>query len=788
MLAAILLFTVCIAANVLVFALVSAVLFDPLPGYRDAGRLVQLWSMRAGENQYPFSSAEYVDYATRSQTLAQIAPFSMQAANLKTPKGSARFMGARVSASFFEVTGIRVALGRVLLPADESPESARMVVIGPRIWQRLFQADPKTAGRVLTLNSEQYIVAGVLPQDFTLAEAGPDFLLPLPPLGKGVQHKSANYLHLLGRLKPGVTLDQAQAELNVIAACLKAEFPNANPEKTGVRLVPLREAMFGQTRLRLLTLLGAVAAVLLIAAINMAGALSVRSWEWRRDFALLAAMGTNPARLLRQFLLQTCAAGLVAGIAACALAAWQLRYLDSILPVTVPMRALHPSILTAPVLLFALAISTACGLIFGLPAAIHAAYVKGPRIFPVSLAGSARAGDSGKRLLVIAQVAACLVLVIGTGLLSRSLLRLELVKPGFNPDNLLTFRISPPQSRIHDAGYTVALHDRLLGRLQGAPLISAGAAFALPLAKNYATVDLSLAGEPRERVLAVPYLFVGETYFDAMQIPIMWGRGFSLHDNMGSQPAAIVSQALADRLGRSHNCIGTHVEIDDANGEPRDVEVVGVAGDVHQKKLGDEHAETLYVPLRQVPPAAAEFFNLSLSWVVRTQDAPMDAAAAVRQRISPVVGDSVASEFIPMANVVQRQLVGERRNVWMAAAFAAAILVLAAIALYTLISHFVYRHAREIGVRMVLGACSRQILWHVIGEGLSLTITGAIFGLGAIFVLARLLSTMLFEVPVFDPLTIGGATLLLLLVAVLAATLPAVRATKVDPILTLRRE
>ena len=328
----------------------------------------------------------------------------------------------------------------------------------------------------------------------------------------------------------------------------------------------------------------------------------------------------------------------------------------------------------------------------------------------------------------------------------------------------------------------------MLGRLQGSPLLAAGAGFALPLTKSHAMVDISTADEPHERVLGVPYLFVGETYFDAMQIPIVCGRGFSVHDTRQSRPVAIISRALADRLGQPRDCIGAHVEIDDANGEPRDVEVVGVAGDVHQKKLGDEHAETLYVPLRQLPAAAAEFFNMSLIWVVRTEGPPMEAAAAVRQRIAPVAGDAVATDFISMEAIVQRQLAGERRNVWMAAAFAAAILVLAAIALYTLISHFVCRQAREIGVRMVLGACSRQILLHVIGEGLSLTITGAIFGLGAVFVLARLLSTVLFEVPVFDPLTIGCATLLLLTVAVLAATLPALRATKVDPILTLRRD
>ena len=314
MLAAVLLFAACIAANVVVFGLVSAVLFDPLPCYRDPGRLVQLWSMRAGENMYPFSGAEYLDYASRSHTLAHVTAFTPQAATISTGEGSARFMGVAVSASFFELTGVRVELGRVLLRADESPANPRMIVIGQRIWRRLFHSDPKTPGRVLTLNGDQYIVAGVLPADVALPELAPEYLLPMPPVRKGVAHTSANYLHLLGRLMPGVTEARAEAELNVIAACVKAEFPNANPEKTGVRLISLRKALFGKIRLQLFVLLGAVATILLIAGINMAGALAARSWEWRRDFALLAAMGTNPSSLIRQFLLQSGAAGLLARV------------------------------------------------------------------------------------------------------------------------------------------------------------------------------------------------------------------------------------------------------------------------------------------------------------------------------------------------------------------------------------------------------------------------------------------------------------------------------------------
>ena len=790
-LAAFLLFTACITVNVAVFSLVSSMLFAPLPCYRDPGRLVTLWSVRAGENRYPFTTAEYLDYANRTSTLAQVAAFCVRGASARTAGGNIWLMGARASASFFDMTGVHAALGRVLLPADELPGHPRVVLISTRTWERIFHADPKAPGRVLRLDSDEYIVVGVLPNSFMLPDLALDYMTPLGPLPTGAVHNSANYLRLMGRLKPGVTIEQASVDVNAIAARLKEEFPNANPEKTGVQLTLLRDAILGNGRVRLLGLLGAVAALLVIAAVNMAGTLVVRSWEWRRDLALLAAMGTNPERLMLQFLLQTIAIGLLAGICGTALATFRAADVQAFLPLPapLPMSWQHPSLLDGRVLLFALAISLASGMIFGMPAALYAARIRGTRSLSMALAGSAQTrGGGGRRLLVIAQVAACLVLVIGTGLLLRSLLRLEIVRPGFNPDHLLTFRITPPPLKYRDAADAVELHERVLRRLAGPPVLAAGASSSLPLRKMSGMVDISAADGAHERVLGVPYQFVDETYFDAMQIPIVSGRGFSLRDGPRSQAVAIVSRGLAYHLGGPGDGIGAHLEIDDANGEPRDVEVVGVAGDVHQKRLGEEHAQTLYVPLRQLPPAAAAFFGLGMNWVVRTQGPPMDAVAAVSERILPVTSDSVVTDFVPMETFVRREIAQQRRNVWIAAGFAAAILGLATLGLYAAISHFVCRQAREIGVRMVLGARSREILLHVIAEGLSLTMIGAIFGLGAVFVLAQLLSTLLFEVPVFDPLTIGCATLLLLSVAVLAASLPALRATKVDPILTLRQE
>ena len=793
----ILVFTLCLGATSAAFGIVNALLLQPLPSFRDMDRLVAIWSVREDTDRYPFTVAEFLDYKNQTRSLDQLAASRMMAGTLKTPHGTVRLTGMRVSANFFELTGTNPELGRTLRPEDERPRPGcapcSVILLSHPVWSRFFGSRADIVGSTIVLDGQDHTVAGVLPQNFVFPNGHPDFITPLAAEAdpNRALRVSTNFLKLFGRLKPGETAESARKELNEIAARIKQEFPEANPEKIGVQLVPMRDQILGNLRGNVLTVLAAVFLLLLVASLNMAGIFVVHALDYRHDLAVLTAIGTGPAGLFRHVLTQSTAVCFFAGVLGTALAQWALPKIVELVPVYLPVA--RPILLEPSVFLASIGLSLLCGIIFGLPAAVKAAKLPGSG----ALQSAGRAGitqqDGGRRLLVMAEVAVCLVVVIGAGLLLRSFVRLENASPGFRSSGLLTFRLAFPASKYPTREDVERLHDALVAAIQTIPGVSVGTASSLPLHQSGGSVDILGGGERGQiqKILNAPYMVADESYFRTMEIPILAGRSFSAADRGSSAQVVVVSRTLADRLwihrDSQRDPVGARLRMDDNAGFTREVEIVGVAGDVSALELEDKSKGAIYVPLRQVPRAFAPFFVTNMGWVVRTPGPPMELAGSVREQILKVSSEVGLSKMESMDSSFDMALSDRRFQLRMIALFAAAVLLLAAIGLYALISHSVHQRRSEIGVRVALGARSRQILMHVIGEGVSLALGGIAIGLGAVFVLSRALSSMLFEVPVYDPLTIAAAMLLVVTVAVLATCLPAIRAARLDPVLALRQ-
>ncbi|MDQ2947121.1 MAG: ABC transporter permease [Acidobacteriota bacterium] len=790
----ILVFTLCLGATAGAFAIVNALLLQPLPGFRDIDRLVAIWSIREDTDRYPFTVAEFLDYQNQTHTLEQVAAARYITGSLKTSHGAMRLLGARVSANFFEMAGTSAELGRTLERQDDRsvPESAptRVVLLSHSLWSREFASRADILGTTIVINGQGHTVAGVLPGTFLFPTGNFDFITPLGAESdpNRTARISTNFLKLFGRLKPGETTDSAHKELNAIAARLKQEFPDANPDKTGIQLVPLRDQILGHLRTNALTVFAGVFLLLMVASLNMAGIFVVHALRCRHDLTVLTAIGTGPAGLFWHVLTQSTAVCLGAGVLGTALAQWILPKIVGLVPsyLAIPI----PIALDSSVLLGSLGLSVLCGIIFGMPAALHAAKLPGSGVLLTSARTPAMHEDGGRRLLVMAEVAFCLVVVIGAGLLLRSFVRLEKANPGFRSSRLLTFRLALPPSKYPAREDAERLHDQVIRAIQTVPGVSVGTASSLPLNGSSGFVDISPGADHSHghKILNAPYLVADESYFRTMEIPILAGRSFSAADRDSSAQVVVVSKTLADRLSIQKDPLGAHFQVDDNAGFTREVEVIGVAGDVSAHNLENKRAGAIYVPLQQVPPAFAPFFLPNMSWVVRTPGPPMELTGIVRDKILSVSNEVGLSNMEPMENSLDMALSDRRFQLRMIALFAAAVLVLAAIGLYALISHSVHQRRREIGVRVALGARSQQILMHVIGEGLSLALGGVAIGLGAMFVLSRTLSTMLFEVPVYDPLTIVAGMFLVVMVSVLATGLPALRAARLDPVVALRQK
>ena len=786
-----------IGANTAVFSLVNSILLRQLP-FRQPEQLVGAFSRRPDHDKMPFTIPDFIDYQDQNQGLSGIAAYANWSATLTALGEPERLQGLRISANAFEMLGVEAVVGRALLPADDTPGQQHVVVLSYGFWRRRFGADPQLVGKTLTLNGASYTVVGVLPPQFffpireaELREA--ELAVPLAPDAdpwRGVR-TSTNFLRALARLKPGVTREQAEADLTAVAERLRRQYPVSNARKLGVRLSPLHEEVVGDFRLALWVLLGAVGMVLLITCVNLANLALARAAARHREMAIRTALGATRRRLIQQLATESLLLALIGGGAGLLLAIYGIDLLLAVSPASLP-RAAEVGV-DFRVLGFTLALSLLAGVISGLAPAWQTTVVN----LNDALKESGRGTGGGARqsrarnLLVISEIALSLVLLAGAGLLVKSFLRLQAVKLGFEAENTLAIRLSLPKAQYVNRAALTSFYEKLRPRLESLPGVeTVGVTSALPLSGELYSIPFTIEGRgtaPHEAHRA-DYRVVSASYFHAMKIPLIAGRKFNESDTALTAPVALISQNLAHRYWPNGNPLGAHLRINDNNQGPRLVEIVGVVGDVKHLNLDGEPAPHIYLPVHQMHEDGVVWLTNSHYWLLRTTVDPLTLSAAVRREIRAVDRETPTSNIRAMEQYLAASVAPRRFNLRLLTIFAGVALILAATGLYGVISYGVAQRNRELGIRIALGARAGDVLKLVIGQGMALAIIGVALGLVAALALTRLMEGLLFGVSATDPLTFIMIALILTLVALLACYIPARRATKVDPLVALKYE
>ena len=779
-----------IGANTAIFSLVNAALLRPLP-FKDPDSLVWLWARAWDRERGFFSIPDFLDYQAQTKSLESVTVFTNWSANLTGQAEPERLQGLRMLGNAFQVLGVNATIGRPLAPSDEDPNSDRVVVLSDGLWRRRFGADPQLIGRTLSLNGEAYSVVGVLPRDFVFPVAEAELAIPLaldrdPKKGDRGEHS----LRGIARLKPGVTAGEAQAEMNAINQQLRRQYPDTNAKIIGVKAVPLQEELTGSFRLALQILLGAVGLVLMIACANLANLLLVRASARRSEFAVRVALGSSKAQLVRLLLGESLTLSLLGGLLALAIAPATLHLILAQSPAQLSS---HGNIaIDANVLWFSFGISIIAGLVIGLaPAFSTSRFNPGEALNEGGRSSSeTRTGLRTRSSFVVLEVALSVVLLVATGLLVKSLARLQQVRTGFDASRVLTIRLSLPRVRYATPSALVPFHDQLLARIQQLPgVVSAAFVSMLPLSGLSPTVEFTVVGQPPKSMAELPaaqYRMITPSYFRAMGIPLVEGREFTDQDREGGHDVAIINQTMVRRYWPKTSAIGAYLRLDDADHPQRDVEIIGVVGDVRHISLDGEPTTDVYVPYRQIPAARMTWATNNMYLVLRTSSNPLSFASAVRRELRAVDSDVPAANTRSMEQYIAASVAPRRFNVLVLGVFAVTALLLAATGLYGVISYTVAQRTHDMGVRIALGARRGNIVWLIVSHALGLTLIGEAVGLLGAFGVTRILSGMLFSVTYADPSTLLATLFVLALVAALSSYLPATRAAATDPLVSIR--
>jgi putative ABC transport system permease protein len=775
-----------IGANTAIFSVVNTVLLRPLP-YKDPERLVMVWE-DATKHGYPRdtpAAANFVDWRDQSQVFEGMAAIADTSFNLTGSGEPERLEGRRVSANMFPLLGVEPQIGRVFTAAEDQPGAQRVVLLSHALWQRRFGGDPGIVGQSLTLNGETYVVVGVMPARFKFPSSDDQAWVPIAFTQEEAGNRNTHYLEVLARLKSGVSLSQAQSEMSTIAARLQQQYPQQNAD-LGAVVQPLHEHLVGDIKPALLVLLGAVGLVLLIACANVANLLLARAAVRQKEIAVRVALGARRWRLIRQFLTESVLLSTLGGLVGLAIAYGGMVLLKAFIPENISQaRAIS---IDLKVLSFTLLVSVATGLIFGLTPAIQAARFN--QIETLKEGGrDAATGGGGKRLrglLVMAEVAISLVLLIGAGLLINSFLRLRNVDPGFRAENLLTMKIVLPEPKYEEMERRSAFYTELIQRVQSlAGVRSAALTTNLPLYRQGNSIGINIEGRPAPppgQELIVVTRIISPGYFDTMSIPLLRGRQLTDQDTETTPNVVVISETMARRFWPGEDAVGRRIAVGRIRSPADWVQVIGVAKDVRQFELNAEPKPQMYLTHRQFG-----FFDLR-DLVVKTDVDPASLAATVRKAVWEIDKDQPVSNIQTMEQILADSIARQRFSMMLLAIFAAVALVLAAVGIYGVMSYSVAQRTHEIGIRMALGAQTGAVLKLAVGYGMKLVMAGIVIGLIAAFALTRVMSTLLFGVTATDPTTFALISLLLIAVAVLASYLPARRATRVNPIIALRYE
>ena len=776
-----------IGANTAIFSVVNTVLLRPLP-YRDPERLVMVWE-DASKHGYPRDTpavANYVDWRDQNQVFESMAAIADESFNLTGAGDPERLEGRSVSANLFPMLGVDPQIGRVFSAAEDQPGAQRVVLLSYGLWQRRFGGDPSIVGKPLTLNGESYVVIGVMPARFQFPSSDDQAWVPIAFTQEQAANRRRHYLQVIAKLKPGVTLQQAQTEMTTIATRLEQQYPQSNSD-LGAAVTSLHEHLVGDIKPALLILLGAVGLVLLIACANVANLLLARAAVRQKEIAVRVALGARRLRLVRQFLTESVLLSTVGGVIGLVIAYAGLFLLRSFIPENIS-QAREISI-DLKVLGFTVFVSVATGIIFGLAPAIQA--VRFNQSETLKEGGrDAATGGSGKRLrsvLVVAEVAISLVLLIGAGLLINSFLRLRNVDPGFRADNLLTMKIVLPEPKYTEFERRSAFYTDLIQRVQSlAGVRSAAVTTNLPLYRQGNSIAIRIEGRPEPtpgQELIVVTRIISPGYFDTMSIPLLSGRNFTDQDSETARNGSVViSETMARRFWPNEDPVGKRIAAGRVTSDEDWIQVIGIVKDVRQFELTAEPRPQMYMSYRQ-----AGFFE-PRDLVVKTDVDPASMAGTVRKTVWEIDKDQPVSNIQTMDQIFADSIARQRFSMLLLAIFAAVALVLAGVGIYGVMSYSVAQRTHEIGIRMALGAQTGAVLKLAVGYGMKLVIAGIAIGLIAAFALTRLMSTLLFGVTATDPATFTLISLLLVAVAAIASYVPARRATKVDPIIALRYE
>jgi len=767
-----------IGVNAAVFSVINAVLLRPLP-YRDSDRVVTLWqnNLKAGVTRDDVSPANFIDWSEQSksfETIAGIEPFGFALMGEGEPE---RFSAWLVTKGFFEAAGTNPVRGRTFTAEDYQPGKEPVVIIGFNLWHRRFGGDESLIGRKLTLNGQPRTVVGIMPADFQLP---PDREMWAPQIlaERHKQLRGPTYWNVVARLKPGVTAGQAQQEMNGIASRLAEQYPETNGGM-GATVVPLFEQMTGQIRSALLILAGAVGFVLLIACANVANLLMVRGSERQREFAIRRALGAGRLRLLRQTLTESLLLAFIGGGLGILLASWAVKLIPALSSTKIPR--LEFTSVDTRVLFFALGTSIVTAIIFGIAPAVQ--FWRND--LHDKLKESGRGGRVRTRLrdsLVVAEVAVALVLLVGAGLLVRSFVTLLMVDPGFKKENVLALQVFLSRA-LQKPEQITGFFDQSLERTQQVPGVASAAVISSPpfIALDQDT-PFTIHGRPAPPAGSEPSAYYSEVsggYLDALSIPLLRGRFFTKFDKQDSAPVVVINEAMARRYFPDRDPVGEKLAV--MYGETINREIVGVTGNVLHKGLDSEPRREMFVPYHQSS-------STHMTFVVKTSTHAAAMLSSVKSAIRQVNPNQTFAKTATMEELVSDSLKQRRFNLFLLGLFAVLALVLASIGIYGSISYSARQRTNEIGVRMALGAQSRDVLRLIVGEGLVLAVIGVVIGLLLAFVLTRVIKGLLFGVSATDPLTFLAIAGLLTLTALIASWIPAWRATKVDPLRVLRYE
>ncbi len=772
-----------IGVNSAIFSVVNAVLLRPLP-FAEADRLVYVEGLDFRDNTKggSISPPDFLDYREQTHTFERFAAFQPLSFTLTGEAEPERVTSARVSAGFFETLGVQpVAGGRTFLAEEEEAGRNGVVVVSHGLWQSRFGGDPKLVGKTLALNGQNATIIGIMPPDFQFPREA-KLWTPIAFKTPQMSQRRSHFLQAVGRLKNGVTLAQAQAEVNNIAHGLEKQYPESNTN-FGLGLTLLPERLVGQLRLTLFVLLGAVGLVLLIACANVANLSLARGVSRHREIAIRSALGASRVRVVRQLLTESVLLALVGGGLGLLLAVWGVDLLVAFSPENLPR--IKEVAIDWRVLAFTLFVSLLTGIIFGLFPALSTSK---PNLTETLKEGSrGTMGAKGQRLralLVVSEVALSLILLVGAGLLIKSFLRLTHVDPGFAPTNVLTMQLSLTRMKYPEPQQTAAFFQELISRIEALPGVeAAGTVTELPLSGQDNDTFFTIEGKPPVAFGSLEndanIRIISPDYFRAIGIPLLKGRSFTERDSEKAPNTIIVSDSFARRFLPNEDPIGKRLTID--FGKPWTGEIAGVVGSIRHSSLAQEPFGEMYVNHAQTP---APMTNL----VVRAAGDPTKLTAAIRNEVQSLDKDLPIYNVKTMEQRISESAAQPRFRTLLLGLFACVALLLASVGIYGVISYSVTQRTHEIGIRLALGAQARDVLRLVVRQGMVLALIGIVIGLIGAFAVTRVMASLLYGVSATDPVTFVGVSVLLAGVALVACLVPARRATKVDPMIALRHE